>query len=55
MSQLSQPHIENSNEALDNDDDDIEIAAELGVRVRVRIRVGMRVSKGTKYWKKEKS
>ena len=27
MSQLSQPHIENSNEALDNDDDDIEIAA----------------------------
>jgi actin-related protein len=29
MSQLSQPHIENSNEALANDDDDIEIAAEL--------------------------
>ena len=29
MSQLSQPHIVNSNEALANDDDDIEIAAEL--------------------------
>ena len=29
MSQLSQPHIENSNEALANDDDCIEIAAEM--------------------------
>ena len=29
MSQLSQLHSENSNEALANEDDDIEIAAEL--------------------------